>query len=61
MGNEDKHRERYGEAAEKRKYNGTTDAERILETVMHRQNWTVTLRDELKSELEEIVKRRGGK
>ncbi len=29
------------------KYDGERDAEHILETIMHRRNWTATLRDDL--------------
>lgn len=54
-------RKLYGTAKNGGRYDGTNDAERILETVMHRANFAVQVRDELKEELEQIVRRRGGR
>lgn len=36
-------------------YDGTNDAETILETILCRKNWTSAVRDELKTGLEIIV------
>lgn len=42
-------------------YDGTTDAEDILENIMRRQNWASDIRDVLKLRLETIVKKYGAK
>ena len=38
-------------------YDGKSDAEKILEETMHRQRWTVGVRDDLARKLEKIVAR----
>lgn len=38
-----------------KKYDGTQDAEKILETIMRRQRWTAATRDKLAVYLEKVV------